>query len=124
VSNERADHAKARLLCVEPAHQTERWLTRQRDGTREQRAERSDVDELVLDARPDLFGFQQRSGRDAALVRDVGERAYEDAGQSVLGLYVVDGSLIPLAIGANPALTVAALAERNVERILAEDLGV
>jgi cholesterol oxidase len=38
------------------------------------------------------------------------------------GLYVMDGSLIPVGIGANPALTITALAERNVERILAEDL--
>lgn len=38
------------------------------------------------------------------------------------GLYVMDGSLIPVGVGANPALTVTALAERNIERILAEDL--
>jgi cholesterol oxidase len=38
------------------------------------------------------------------------------------GLYVIDGSLIPVGIGANPALTIAALAERNIERIIAEDL--
>jgi cholesterol oxidase len=37
------------------------------------------------------------------------------------GLYVVDGSLVPVGLAANPALTVAALAERNVERILRED---
>jgi cholesterol oxidase len=36
-------------------------------------------------------------------------------------LYVADGSLIPRGIVANPALTVAALSERNIERILAED---
>jgi cholesterol oxidase len=40
------------------------------------------------------------------------------------GLYVMDGSLIPIGVGANPALTVTALAERNMERILAEDLKV
>jgi cholesterol oxidase len=37
------------------------------------------------------------------------------------GLYIADGSLIPRGIAANPALTVAALAERNIERIVAED---
>jgi len=37
------------------------------------------------------------------------------------GLYVMDSSLIPVGLGANPALTVTALAERNIERILAED---
>ena len=36
-------------------------------------------------------------------------------------LYVSDGSLIPRGIVANPALTVAALTERNIERIIGED---
>jgi cholesterol oxidase len=36
-------------------------------------------------------------------------------------LYVSDSSLIPRGIVANPALTVAALTERNIERIIAED---
>ncbi len=36
-------------------------------------------------------------------------------------LYVSDGSLIPRGIVANPALTVAALTERNIERIIQED---
>jgi cholesterol oxidase len=39
-------------------------------------------------------------------------------------LYVADSSLIPRGLVANPALTVAALAERNIERILAEDFRV
>ena len=37
------------------------------------------------------------------------------------GLYIADGSLIPRGIVANPALTVAALAERNIERIAKDD---
>ncbi|MEY4561917.1 MAG: hypothetical protein RLZZ618_1194 [Pseudomonadota bacterium] len=36
-------------------------------------------------------------------------------------LYIIDGSLIPGALAANPALTVAALAERNMENILSRD---
>lgn len=36
-------------------------------------------------------------------------------------LYVMDGALIPGALVANPALTVAALAERNIERIVMAD---
>ena len=39
------------------------------------------------------------------------------------GLYVVDGALLPGSAGCtNPSFTIAALAERNMERILAEDL--
>jgi cholesterol oxidase len=39
-------------------------------------------------------------------------------------LYVMDGALIPGHAGcSNPALTIAALAERNIERILERDLG-
>jgi cholesterol oxidase len=38
------------------------------------------------------------------------------------GLYVTDGSLISVGIGANPSVTIAALAERNIEQILATDL--
>jgi cholesterol oxidase len=37
------------------------------------------------------------------------------------GLYISDGSLIPRGLVANPALTVTALAERNIERIARED---
>jgi cholesterol oxidase len=38
------------------------------------------------------------------------------------GLYVVDGAFIPGSAGlVNPSLTIAALAERDMERILAED---
>ncbi|GAA0276771.1 GMC oxidoreductase [Streptomyces polychromogenes] len=37
------------------------------------------------------------------------------------GLYVTDGSLVPGSLGVNPFVTITALAERNMERILAED---
>ncbi|WP_436535358.1 GMC oxidoreductase [Actinoplanes sp. HUAS TT8] len=38
------------------------------------------------------------------------------------GLYVMDGSLIPGSIGVNPFVTITALAERNIEKIIATDL--
>ena len=37
-------------------------------------------------------------------------------------LYVTDGSLIPGSIGVNPFVTITALAERNLSRVLAADL--
>lgn len=50
-------------------------------------------------------------------------RATDDFGRipGYAGLYVLDGSLIPVGVGVNPSLTIAALTERCVERILGED---
>jgi cholesterol oxidase len=36
------------------------------------------------------------------------------------GLYVLDGSIVPTALGVNPSKTIAALAERGVEHLLNE----
>lgn len=36
------------------------------------------------------------------------------------GLYVLDGSIVPTAIGVNPSKTIAALAERGVEKLIGE----
>jgi cholesterol oxidase len=46
----------------------------------------------------------------------------DDAGKAYGydGLYILDGSIVPTAIGVNPSKTIAALAERGVERLIAE----
>lgn len=77
------------------------------------------------DYRGDLFSGKLFS--DAATYHPIGGiplgRATDLYGR-VLGydkLYVIDGSLIPGALAANPALTITALAERNIENILLRD---
>jgi cholesterol oxidase len=47
----------------------------------------------------------------------------DDAGKvhGYEGLYVLDGSIVPTALGVNPSKTIAALAERGVERLIARD---
>jgi cholesterol oxidase len=44
----------------------------------------------------------------------------DDAGRvhGYEGLYVLDGSIVPTALGVNPSKTIAALAERGVERLI------
>jgi cholesterol oxidase len=39
------------------------------------------------------------------------------------GLYVLDGSIVPTALGVNPSKTIAAVAERGAERLVAERSG-
>lgn len=50
-------------------------------------------------------------------------QATDDAGrvQGYPGLYVMDGALINGNVGVNPFLTITALAERNMARVIAED---
>ena len=50
-------------------------------------------------------------------------RATDDFGRvkGCPGLYVVDGSLVPGSVGVNPFVTITALAERNMARVIAED---
>jgi len=41
-------------------------------------------------------------------------------GEAHRGLYVMDGAMVPMALGLNPSLTIASLAERNAYRLAAE----
>lgn len=53
---------------------------------------------------------------------DSSGRLYRGDGSVHDGLYVSDGALCPSSTGANPSLTIAAVAERNVERLIRDDL--
>jgi cholesterol oxidase len=77
--------------------------------------------------RTDLFGVYKTWGDDFVyhpLGGCVLGQATDDYGRvpGYAGLYVVDGSLIPGSIGVNPFVTITALAERNMEKIIATDL--
>lgn len=52
---------------------------------------------------------------------DAAEGVVDDAGRvhGYEGLYVLDGSIVPTALGVNPSKTIAALAERGVELLIA-----
>ncbi len=54
--------------------------------------------------------------------RNEAEGVVSDAGEvfGYPGLYVADGSVMPGAVGPNPSLTIAALADRFADRLLAE----
>jgi cholesterol oxidase len=56
---------------------------------------------------------------------DPGLGVVDDAGKvhNYDGLYVLDGSIVPSALGVNPSKTIAALAERGVERMIADGAG-
>ncbi|MFI7019483.1 GMC oxidoreductase [Streptomyces sp. NPDC050164] len=77
--------------------------------------------------RYDLFGSPSKVFADDFTYHPLGGcvlgRATDDYGR-VKGysrLYVTDGSLVPGSIGVNPFVTITALAERTMARVLAED---
>ena len=77
--------------------------------------------------RSDLFGSNKVWGDDFTyhpLGGCVLNRATDNYGRlpGYPGLYVMDGSLIPGSTGVNPFVTITALAERNIEKIIATDL--
>ncbi|MFF7770102.1 GMC oxidoreductase [Streptomyces massasporeus] len=77
--------------------------------------------------RYDLFGSRSKVFADDFTYHPLGGcvlgRATDDYGR-VKGyprLYVTDGSLVPGSLGVNPFVTITALAERTMARVLAED---
>lgn len=55
-------------------------------------------------------------------VADHAGRVFHPVGGVYAGLYISDGSLCDASVGANPSLTIAALAERAAEQIIQNDL--
>ncbi|AXG81924.1 GMC oxidoreductase [Streptomyces paludis] len=78
--------------------------------------------------RYDLFGKQIKAFADDFCYHPLGGcvlgKATDNFGRvsGYKNLYVTDGSLIPGSIGVNPFVTITAMAERNVERIIKEDV--
>jgi cholesterol oxidase len=68
-----------------------------------------------------LGGAPMGSGVEDGVV-DAAGRLFHPAGGVLPGCYVADASVVPTALGANPSLTIAALAERAAEIVIAEDL--
>jgi cholesterol oxidase len=68
-----------------------------------------------------IGGAPMGSCAEDGVVDHVGRLLRPDGGVAV-GCYVADASIIPTAVGANPSLTIAALAERAAEVLIAEDL--
>ena len=76
--------------------------------------------------RSDLFGVDKIWGDDFVyhpLGGCVLDQTTDNYGRlpNYPGLYVMDGSLIPGSTGVNPFVTITALAERNIETIIAND---
>jgi cholesterol oxidase len=68
-----------------------------------------------------LGGAPMGSGVEDGAVDHAG-RLFDPAGGVLPGCYVADASVVPTPVGANPSLTIAALAERAAEIVVAVDL--
>lgn len=75
----------------------------------------------VVSAHP-LGGCPMGESGRTAVVNHAGQVFDGDSDQILEGLYVVDGAILPIAVGVNPTLTISCLAERCM-RLLAEREG-
>lgn len=69
-----------------------------------------------------LGGCPMADRNDEGVVDDIGRvyAAGDDPTAHLPGLAVLDGAIVPVALGINPSLTIAALAERAVPRLAAD----
>jgi cholesterol oxidase len=66
-----------------------------------------------------LGGCPMGEDHTTGLVNDLGQ-VFDAAGNLHDGLYAADGSIIPTALNVNPFLTIAALAERIADDLVAK----
>jgi cholesterol oxidase len=78
------------------------------------------TDHNLVTAHP-LGGCVMADGADRGVVNHKGQVFGSGTGRDVHeGLYVMDGSVVPTALGVNPLLTISALAERSCYHLAAE----
>jgi cholesterol oxidase len=83
----------------------------------------NDLTEHNLATAHPLGGCVMADNPDRGVVNHKGQVFTGDPGGGIHeGLYVMDGSVVPTALGVNPLLTISALAERSCY-LLAQDYG-
>jgi len=97
-------------------------VTRELDGTYVQNPVWNELTHHDTVTGHPLGGCVMADGPDQGVVNDKGQVFRGGSGGVHEGLYVMDGSVVPTALGVNPLLTISALAERSCHA-LATDRG-